>query len=76
MYMELLEGSSNEDQVVIYLTGLVRDGLCYGNWLWNMPPDAPHAPKSPFESSVRERKVMTTEPRRSGGTGDMGKRQW
>ncbi|HWI68640.1 MAG TPA: hypothetical protein VNS88_09695 [Nitrospiraceae bacterium] len=47
LYEEVLHNSDNEDQVIIYMIGLILDGLRYGNWLWNMPPNAPYAQKVP-----------------------------
>jgi hypothetical protein len=43
LYVDILAESSNEDRVIIYLLGLVLDGLRYGNWFWNMPPNAKQA---------------------------------
>jgi hypothetical protein len=75
-YLELLDMNSNEDRVIIYVLDLILNGLCFGNWFWNMPPNAKKAPTSPFGPRKVPRKVTTTEPRRSRGTGDMNKGQW
>jgi hypothetical protein len=40
LYVDILAEQNNEDRVIIYLLGLITDGLRYGNWFWNMPPNA------------------------------------
>jgi hypothetical protein len=43
LYVDILAEQNNEDRVIIYLLGLITDGLRYGNWFWNMPPNAKQA---------------------------------
>lgn len=40
VYQEVLAGNDNEDQVIITILGYILDGLRFGNWLWNVPPNA------------------------------------
>jgi hypothetical protein len=39
VYVEALD-ADNEDTVIIAMLGYILDGLRFGNWLWDMPPNA------------------------------------
>ena len=48
-YIEMLDIDS-EDQVVLRVIGCIFDGLRFGNWLWNTPPNAKQGPP---DTSIR-----------------------
>lgn len=39
MYIDILANTDHEGQAVLQILGLITDGLRYGNWFWNMPPN-------------------------------------
>ena len=39
-YVDILADTDNEDTAIMHLVGLILDGIRFGNWFWNMPPNA------------------------------------
>jgi hypothetical protein len=79
-YDRLLVENDNEDRVIIALLGYVLDGLRFGNWLWNMPPNAGNvildSPPQQTVTCPAHGHTHTYPESNKTGLGDMSKKQW